>query len=388
MSEEKKPRIDLKARLGKKTVSTSPGAPAIPPPVGLPKPPAGIGGGVPKPPFGSKPASSRPKVDASSPYAAMSAEHAPEPSKPQAIKIEMSEEVVQAQKKGRSKIIALAGATAVVGGLIGYAVGGGVENRKEAKRCPSRQLIKELIKEVDAANAKLEALAEVLKSARDKLKSNKYPEDEVKKLGGINIPFDGAKLTGKGIGRFKPEVVTMLVNFASGSAEANESKDKIRRLLVGSKKQISDFLSQQENPKVRWGVYFENGAYGPWASMQPLPEPFFVKPTEKMAKKLKEEKKNYTWPKEFKIKQRGKEFTLERHTRGDPMPKTGKEPAIVPVNPTTQSAVCPSTVSQGLSRELFRIEAVLRGDKTPGAEKDGLLDTGRAIVDKLKDLGG
>lgn len=370
MAEEKKPKIDLKARLGKKTV-TAPGGPSIPPPVGLPKP------GVPAPPFGST-APPRPKVDASNPYSAISAEQAPARAEPQAIKIEMSEEVVQAQKKGRAKVVALAMVTAAVGGLVGYAVGSGVERGKGADKALAGA--SDLAKEVEETNVKIEELAEVLKNAREKLGNNKYPEEEVSKLGGIDIPFNGASLTGKGIGRFKPEIVTMLITFASGSEEANTQKEKIRSLLSGAKPAITDMLAQQEKPKVRWAVYFESASGGPWVSMQPLPQPFGVTSEKK-------DDKNYKWPEEFKIKQGGKDFTLKRYTSGDPT-RVKDTPYLIPVNPETQNAVCPSDVLIKLSRELREMEEVLRGDKsTPGHEKEGLIDTGNILVEKLKGIG-
>lgn len=374
MAEEKKPKIDLKARLGKKTV-TAPGGPAVPPPVGIPKPT------LPQA-FGSSPsAPPPPKIDASNPYAAISAEQAPERAEPQAIKIEMSEEVVQAQRKGRAKVVALAGVTFLVGGLLGYAVGGGVERGKSADAAVSGA--EELAKEVEDANSKIEELAEVLKSAQDKLKDNKYPEEEVQKLGGIDIPFSGANLTGKGIGRFKPTIVNSLITFASGAQEANDSKDKIRSLLSGAKPAIEDFLAQQTTPKVRWSVYFENGPLGPWVSMQPLPEPFLVN----KEKKKDSKEPAYKWPEAFKIAQGGKTYDLKRYSSGDPTKAKNGEPYIVPVNPETQSAVCPSDTAMRLARELRGLEDVLRGDKTPGAEKDGLIDTGSTLVDMLKKVG-
>src|SRR5690606_27863876 len=86
MAEEakKKPKIDLKARLGKKTISTG-GVASIPPPVGMQS------GSIPAPPFGTRP--SAPQVDPSDPYAAVTASEAPRPAQAQAIRIEMSEEV-------------------------------------------------------------------------------------------------------------------------------------------------------------------------------------------------------------------------------------------------------------------------------------------------------
>ena len=41
-----------------------------------------------------------------------------------------------------------------------------------------------------------------------------------------------------------------------------------------------------------------------------------------------------------------------------------------------------------LRSEIGELEDTLRGDKTPGQEKDGLLDTGRVLLDKLKEIGG
>ncbi|HMJ09804.1 MAG TPA: hypothetical protein VK524_00290, partial [Polyangiaceae bacterium] len=97
MAEEKKPKIDLKARLGKKSVGVAAGDVSIPPPVGIPKP-----AGIPTPPFASTKPTRR--IDATDPYGSISADQA-QRNEPKAIKVEMSEEVVQAQKKGRSRII-------------------------------------------------------------------------------------------------------------------------------------------------------------------------------------------------------------------------------------------------------------------------------------------
>jgi hypothetical protein len=370
MSEEKKPKIDLKSRLGKKTVS-APSGPTIPPPVGLPRP------AVPAPPFGSAPSQpSRPPLDTSNPYSAITADQAPTRAEPTAIKIEMTEEVVAAQKKGRAKVVVLAAITCVIGGLIGYAFGGSVERGKSAEAAVTGA--EELAKEVEDASSKIDELAEVLKAAQGQLKEGKYPADEVQKLGAIDIPFKGANLTGKGVGRFKSDIVTMLITFASGAHEANEAKDKIRSLLSGAKPAIEDLLAQKETPKVRWGTYLENGPGGPWVSMQPLPEAFLV---------AKKDDKNYKWPGEFKIPQGGKSFDLKRYTSGDPTKAKSGEPYIIPVNPSTQSAVCPSDTAIRLQRELRGLEDVLRGDKTPGSERDGLIDIGNALVDKLKGVG-
>ena len=108
---EQKPKIDLKARLGKKTVSTPAAGGSIPPPQAatpsampgaippmqqrpsMPRPSAPpqqqmTPSGVPVPPFAQQ---SRP-VDASNPYGAMPGQSvAPARARPQEIRIEMGE---------------------------------------------------------------------------------------------------------------------------------------------------------------------------------------------------------------------------------------------------------------------------------------------------------
>lgn len=359
-AEKKKPKIDLKARLGKKTVSSGAGA-SIPPPVGLNP------SSIPAPPFGAKP------PVASDPYTAVATE-TPRSVPPQAIRIEMSEEVVQAQKKGRGRVIAVAVATALIGGVLGYAVGGGAERGK--RHSTALQGAAMLADEVDKANAEIEKLAEVLKKAKLKLGEGKYPEDEINELGGIDIPFDGNYLAGKGIGLMGNEVNRLLVKFAGDAMAANEQKDVLKRVLSGRRKTIEDILSQKDNPKVNWGLFVANGPYGPIAVMQPIPEPFLVK-----ADKDKDGKA-YSWPEEFELKEGDKTVKVKRYMRGQP----GEE--LIPVDPASQSSVCPSDTLMQLGREISNLETMLRGDKSdPTNEKTGLIDTGTALVERLKTIG-
>ncbi len=379
MADEKKPKIDLKARLGKKTVTTT-GGPSVPPPVGLPRP-----SGIPAPMFGQSAGPQRPKIDASNPYSSISADQAPVRAEPAAIKVEMSEEIVQAQKKGRAKVVVLALVTAAIGGLVGYTVGGGVERGKGATA--ALEGAEALAKEVDESNIEIEKLADALKGAREKLSSGKYPAEEVASLGGINVPFSGASLAGKGIGRFKPDIVTMLISFSAGSEEANNQKDKIRSILTSAKPAIEDFLAQKEKPKIRWSVFMETGPHGPWVSMQPLPAPFDAKDFSEKKPDSKEKKEPYKWPETFEIKKGEQTFKLKRYTSGDPT-RNRENPDLMPVNPDTQALVCPTDVIIRLTREVSDLERVLRGDKTPGNERDGLVDTGRMLNERLKAIGG
>src|SRR5450432_970546 len=222
--EDKKPKIDLKSRLGKKTVS-SPAAGSIPPPAGIPKPSLGVPNPsrVPAPPFASAPpAAQAPRIDASNPYGAMAPQAAPMRMEPTAIKIEMSDEFVAAQKSGRTKVLVLAIFTAGIGAALGFA-GGGISERNKAADA-AVEGAGELTKKVDATNVKANELADVLKSAKEKLSKATFPDDEVSKLGGINLPFSAADLSGKGIGRFNAGVISALIDFSTAVDKVNDQK--------------------------------------------------------------------------------------------------------------------------------------------------------------------
>lgn len=370
MSEDKKPKIDLKARLGKKTVTAPAGGPgaSIPPPVGIPKPSVG----VPAPPFQSAPASSRPGpvVDGSNPYGAMEPARAPRV-EPTAIRIEMSDDVMRAQKGGRTKVMVLAVVTALLGAGVGFTVGGAAERGKGTDAAMLGA--QELSRDVEQANKKISELADVLKSAREKLGKSQFPEDEVSKLGVLNIPFAGSNLAGKGIGRFKADVLAMLTEFASSASEANASKSELQRVLNGNKKGVQDFLDSQTKPTVRWSVIVSPTQVGPLAAMQPVPAPFALSGEGKS-----------TWPEAFDLMSGGKKVTVKRYTKGE---AATEEPTFIPVDPSTQALVCPSDVLIKLRGRLSDLEEVLRGNTTPGEEKTGLLEAGQALDKKLKQIG-
>lgn len=356
---DNKPKIDLKSRLGKKTVSSPSGA-SIPPPVGIPRP-----SGIPAPPFGSRP------MDASNPYASMDGSEAPRRIEPQAIKVEMSEEVRQAQRKQGTRAIYYAAVAAVVGGALGYGIGGGVEKSKVADQALRDATA--LAKEVKTAMGTAETLADTLKAAREQLSQGKYPEAEVKKLGELRVPFGGDKLGGRNIGRFKAEVSKGLLNLASASEKVNDQTEYVQRVLGGSRKALLDNFAQSTAPKVMWAAYAESTTTGPILTMLPVPEPFAVK-TDK------------GWPAELKVKVEGKDKSFKRYTKGDP---AGSDPLLIPVDPGSQSAVCPSDVLSRVARQVQELENLLRGGKDPtsGEDEAGIMDAGRIVEEKLKQIG-
>lgn len=385
---EQKPKIDLKARLGKKTVSTPAAGGSIPPPQAaspsampgaippmqqrpsMPRPSAPpqqqmTPSGVPVPPFAQQ---SRP-MDASNPYGAMPGQSvAPARARPQEIRIEMGEEVIAARRAGRKKVLFLAAVAAAVGGFVGFTAGGGAERAKGADAAIAGA--QDLVKDIDKANAEVKKLADTLKAAKEKLAKNTFPEAEVSTLGSINIPFSGKNLAGKGIGRFKPDVVAMLIEYANHTTEANDQKEKLQNVLSGTKKGIVELLEQSTKPQVRWATLLINGPGGAWASMQPLPAPFAAKDK---------------WPDDLKIGSGKEQQTFKRYNSGNPI--NNDSPYFIPVDPTSQALVCPQDVIFRLRRELSDLETVLRGDNTPGDERTGLIDGAQKLSDKLKLIG-
>jgi len=196
------------------------------------------------------------------------------------------------------------------------------------------------------------------------------------------IPFTGADLFATGMGRYKKETQTLLINYTAAVQSANDQKERVHRYL-GAKKTVTDYLAQKAKPKVRWCTYVLNGPHGPWGIMSKVPEPFLTTQKEKVKDKDGKEK-DYTWPEVFKIKDGNETVELKRYTRGDPM---GSKPSIIPIDPTTQEDVCPSDVIGRLRREVYDLELVLRGDPTPGREKAGLNQLGEQLVEALRKIG-
>lgn len=361
--QQNKPKIDLRARLGKKTVGTA--GPSIPPPMAT-------GASIPAPPF----------VNRSVPPPAAAEPERPRYIEPQAIKIEMSEEVMAAQKKGKTKIIMMASACALIGGLIGIAFGGGMERGKRQEI--ALEGAKLLGSEVDKANAEIEKLAAVVAEAKRALSDGEYPEKQISELADIGIPFDGTYLVGKGTGLMSAKVNLKLIEFASKSSEANEQKDKLQRVLSGARKGIEELLSQKDKPKFNWSIYMVNGPHGPMAAMQPLPEPFLISSKEKI--KDKDGKMvDYAWPDEFEVADGAKKTKLKRYKDGNPIDST---PMLIPVDPSSQAAVCANDTMVRLRDELVKLEELLKGDKSdPSDEKTGLVDLGQGLIDELKQIG-
>lgn len=302
MADEKKPKIDLKARLGKTAVGG-----AAPPGVGIPAPasvptPGGSSGnlaptstpgalpsgpGLPIPPgipVGLPPAfaSSAVNLDPSNPLAAAVAP--PQPARSQAPaaplqpqRIEVDELTVQEARKGARKQGLIVGVIfGVVLGAVGYIAGGAQETNKG--RTQSVAHAKSLAGDVGTSREQLKVLAEKLEAGRDKLaKEKQFPETLVKDLSTINVDFDGTKLAGVRFSGFSQETTSGLIEYISGVQAANDRKNALVNLLSKLQKPMTELLAAQASgkpPAVTFVVLIDkDSAKNPFAVLAPLQSP-------------------------------------------------------------------------------------------------------------------
>lgn len=398
MAEEKKPKIDLKARLGKAQAAAGGAAPAgipapaIPPPVatgsiptpagvvpppvvspsGVPAPMPGIG--VPVPPFATP--SKRPSaVDASDPFGSVAASEAPRPA-PAAIKIEIGEEVVAAQQRASKKTVAIAAIVGVFAGIVGYVAGGSHANSEGAKI--AMQGAVDLVGEVEKSQAKVKELNDKIGEAIKSLKDKKFPDSFANDLGGISIPFGADKLAGRNIGRFPPNVLNLLVNYASSVDTLNDRKDALKNLFAGQKQGITDALAAADNPKVLFNVFVQKSpAHGPIAVLAA------VNPKDAWAYKDKD------WPSKYKISTGRELVDVERWGGSGDVWSSDKKVVTVPLDPDSVASAFPNDIIVRVTSELAKTGQVLAGKQTgsPDDDDSGVIKTGENLLTELKKIG-
>ncbi len=280
MAEEKKPKIDLKARLGKAGGATPPpaavggGVPApmpAPAPVGGAPVPAAVpsSGGLPVPPgipVGPPPAfkAPAPALDPSNPLAAVVAPPKAQPSRPpappQPQRIEVDEMAVQEARKGARKQGLIAGlVAAVVLGAIGYIAGGAASESKA--RTASVNHAKSLAGDVEKSREQLKQLADKVEAGRNMLvKERKFPNDLAKDLGGINVDFDGSKLAGVRFSGFSTETTTGLIEYITGVQSTNDRKNALIALLGKLQKPLTEQLAGGGAQKVQFVAIIDKDA--------------------------------------------------------------------------------------------------------------------------------
>ncbi|MET0594802.1 MAG: hypothetical protein ABW133_19025 [Polyangiaceae bacterium] len=397
-AEEKKPKIDLKARLGKGAAAgggTPVGVPAAqsslssmpppqmgsvsPPPLGGSIPPpqvaavprgmAPVPGGVPAPPFGGPAAA---PVETTNEVGQRVA--APVRAAPTTLKIELDAETVAAAQKGGKRGAILGTVGAIAGLAVGFAWGGMSANGKGAQAAV--QGAQELIGEIDQSQAKIKEISDKIGGAVKGMKEKKYPESFANDLGGLSIPFGPDKLAGRSIGRFDPRTLQMLFSYASDVDALNTRKDALKNLFSAQKKAIQDALGQGTNPKVGWTVFIQKSpAHGPVGFIAPVnPADAFVY-------------KDAKWPDSFKISN-GREMVQTERFQGKDVFSTDKKVVAIPLDPDTVATAFPTDILGRITSELAKTADIMNGTAgTGGDEEQGIMKKGEQLLIALKKIG-
>lgn len=359
----KKPKINLKDRLGKTNIGTQ----SVPLPVpggsqpsspGAPQgiaPPPGITPGIPVPPFaGAKPAVSEP------------------PPKPtvvqQTIKVEVGEEIIKEREKAKKTLIGAAIGTALLGIGLGYVVGG-----QAAKADRGKQVIanaKALMGDIKGANEKMKELDNLLAESADKLQKKEYPAELSAQLGAVNIPFDATKVDGSAISGLKPSALRQLLKFTSSCEALNENKDKLKRLLDFVKDPVTKAWKEEKEPVMNFSVLFRSDQKGVIAEFVPNKEPFAL---------------GKDWPATYTITklERGKpaEKKLNRYTKGD-LP--GQD-IVVPIDPASTAVFTSEEAMRNLRKAFVDLRKELKGDESdPQNPVTGTIELGDGLLSELQ----
>ena len=396
MADEKKPKIDLKARLGKTGTSIPvPGASgqslipgqaipsgmpgrlsggsAIPPPA-VAMPPGGPVG--PPPPFAS---SHAPALDPSNPLSAVAAPYRPPTAAPPAHaapqRIEVDEMAVQEARKGALKRgIVIGTVFAVALGAVGYVAGGAGEQSNA--RAKSKNDAKELETGVAKAKATMQALSDKMEAGRNTLlKERKFPEALSRELGGMNIDFDGTQLAGRRFSGFAQDTTQGLIDFVTSVQALNDRKSIIQGLLTKLQKPLTEQLSappgQQTVSFV--AIVSKDPAGNPSALIAPLTQPVTFTPP------------NVTLPAEFTFSDplgQGNS-KLDRYKGGD----ISTKPGAVYIVPKTFEKACPSETAGQSAQLAAQIGNFVREIKGEGqGSQDVVNDTKPGLLERADKL--
>jgi hypothetical protein len=383
---KRKPKIDLKARLGK-TMAASGGA-AVPlptPGTGSTPPPASgpvLAGGVPGPPGGmNKSAGIAPPPGLSPgiplpPFATAAPKRKAEPkpvAQAQTIKVEIGEEVVAERRKASKKTAVFAVIAALIGIGVGFTAGGAKQRGDDAKITISGA--QDLAAEVKASNERMQELDLVLDDAIQVLGNKKYPTELAGKLAELNIPFDATNLQGKRFGALPGKLPVLIVQYTTGVEELNRKREALRNVVGAIQKQIETAWAEETAPTFKLGVQFRGSNEKMTAELVQIKDPF----------KLKEAK----WPEELKIvrrefvggEQKPVEKDAERWQKGDLA--SGEKPKIIPVDPASSAAFTTDRAVVELRKAMLDAQEVLKGNEDPTNPKQGLMQVGAQLSEDL-----
>lgn len=385
MADEKKPKIDLKARLGKAAQTPPPAAVApvgasggIPVPTRSPQtsPPPVPGVPVgPPPSFGSQP----PAIDPGNPLAAVAVPYrpAPAPSVAQPQRIEVDEVAVHhARGSARKQGLVIGMVFGVILAAVGYVAGSSAQ--QGADRSKSRNDAKELSDDVGKARDALKTLADKMEAGGRMLAGDrKFPDSLAKDLGGINVDFDGTKLAGRRFSGFPTETAHDLVEFITSVQSVNDRKELVAGLLTRLQKPITEQLATppgQQN--VQYVMAVDRDPSGNLAGfLGALSQPIPVTA------------QNINLPPKFTFTKPGGggNTELPRYSGGD----ISTRPAAIYVVPKTFEAACPGGSSGQITQLGAQMNGFIhdiRGDKQAAGDQDVVQDSKPGLLERADKL--
>jgi hypothetical protein len=385
MAEEKKPKIDLKARLGKGAPTPTPAPVGTAPTAAVSQPtgpqPGVSGPGLPVPPGVPIGAA----IDPSNPLAAVVAPRA-SVRMPATQRIEVDDRDVQQAASGARKTM---GIFSMVALLIGAGVGfvGGQAKETGDGRTQARNDAKDLKTSVDGAKTKIEDIAAKIEAGANMLTAKEgkaFPKELANQLGAINVDFDGTKLAGRRFAGFPPDTSGALFDFVTSVTALNERKTAVKNLLTKLEKPVTEQLVASSSGKhsiqyvvLLGGVSAKDNGGNYTANIAPINPPLTF--TGEFP----------TIPNDIKANFAGQNVGVTKYKGG-----AITEPSAIYVTPGSFDAVCPSdtkSVIAQLAIKLGDLITEIRGEaKVEGMEIDrklGLLEKADILSKGLEKVG-
>ncbi len=385
MADEKKPKIDLKARLGKAQTATPPPTGAVPPPISVPPPPFSNrpSGAAPGIPVGPTPFTSVPPLDPSNPLSAAisgaafrtAAPQAP----PQPMRIEVDDSQIKAARSSGFKTGAIVGGVAaVVFAGIGFIAGG--SNALKQGRAETVSGAKVLAGQLDEATGKMKKMSDALEAGTASLKAGKFPDTLVEELG-TNVNFGGNELAVVRVA-FPADVTTGLFDVITSVQSLNDKRIAVQSKLNQLKKPITEQLAAAAGGKrsITHAVVLgeRDGSQNFFAQIVAMNPPLTVTPP------------NVSLPDDFNVSSTRGAAKLPRYKGGE---LSEKKVGAMYISPETFKAACPSEQAQAqaqLVSILGQIYRDLKGEKGGGGDvitegKTGLIEKAEALSKGLKE---
>jgi hypothetical protein len=386
----KKPKIDLKARLGKTTqmglappggLAPLPGPPGMTPPPdsgpgpgsgSVPAPPASRPSNMPgsvRPPVGIAPP---PGISAGVPLPVFAQQQRPAPrSEPkpsaaqQTIKVELGEEIHEERKKARNRAMLAAVGGAVVGIVIGYVTGDSRSTGERSKTTARNAGAVE--KEVKAASDKLKELDTRITEASDKLSKKEFPNELSGLLAGLVVPFEVTNLD-----KPVPQKLTRPVaTFYAQVENINRERESLKKLADFAKDPVTRAYKEETAPMANFSVIFRTDGKNVVADLVPNPTPFAWKGDQPGSYKVSKPEGARTADKDAK-----------HYVKGD-LP--GNDLTAIPVDPKSMTNLAPELALLGrLQKAVYDMHADLQGKGDDPNAPPGLLKAADDLDNELR----